>query len=87
MLASSQCGLLFCRPLPTLGLARCLSSLQHTLVIFLFFSLMWAFARNDFSLAYVAENSNRYLPLFYRLCAVWGGHEGSILLWVVILTL
>ena len=36
---------------------------------------------NDFSVAYVARQSNTELPLMYRISAVWGGHEGSLLLW------
>lgn len=44
-----------------------------------------AFAVNDFSLAYVAQNSHSSLPLMYRLAGVWGAHEGSILLWIFIL--
>ena len=44
------------------------------------------FAANDFSTAYVANNSNTALPLIYRLAAVWGGHEGSLLLWAFILS-
>ena len=47
--------------------------------------LAWSFYSNDFSVAYVAENSNSHLPWFYRLAAVWGAHEGSLLLWVLIL--
>ena len=43
------------------------------------------FAQNDFSVAYVAGNSNTALPLGYRLSAVWGGHEGSLLLWTTML--
>ena len=43
------------------------------------------FARHDFSVAYVAANSNTLLPLHYRLAAVWGGHEGSLLLWIFML--
>ncbi|MGI9307116.1 MAG: heme lyase CcmF/NrfE family subunit [Gammaproteobacteria bacterium] len=43
------------------------------------------FAANDFSVLYVAGNSNTSLPLFYRLAAVWGGHEGSLLLWAFML--
>jgi cytochrome c-type biogenesis protein CcmF len=46
-----------------------------------------AFGINDFSIAYVAANSHPSLPLMYRLTAVWGAHEGSILLWIVILNL
>jgi cytochrome c-type biogenesis protein CcmF len=49
--------------------------------------LAYSFAVNDFSVLYVASNSNSMLPLHYRLAAVWGGHEGSILLWVFMLTL
>jgi cytochrome c-type biogenesis protein CcmF len=49
--------------------------------------LAYSFAVNDFSVLYVASNSNSMLPLQYRLAAVWGGHEGSILLWVFMLTL
>lgn len=47
--------------------------------------LTYAFIQNDFSVAYVAQHSNTALPLEYRISAVWGGHEGSLLLWVVIL--
>lgn len=60
---------------------------QCLLVALLFFSLMLAFLNNDFSLLYVAQNSNSHLPWLYRIGAVWGGHEGSILLWVFILNL
>lgn len=52
-----------------------------------FSSLSYCFLVNDFSVAYVANNSNTSLPWFYRLCAVWGAHEGSLLLWVFILTI
>ena len=51
-----------------------------------FACLAWAFARNDFSVLYVAANSNTLLPLHYRLAAVWGAHEGSLLLWSLILS-
>lgn len=52
-----------------------------------FATLVMSFVSNDFSLSYVAINSNTQLPLMYRLCAAWGGHEGSLLLWVLILSL
>jgi len=55
------------------------------LVAFAFGCLVYAFVNNDFSVAYVAQNSNTTLPLHYRVAAVWGGHEGSILLWTLIL--
>jgi len=47
--------------------------------------LIYAFVYNDFSVIYVATNSNSALPLAYRISAVWGGHEGSLLLWSLIL--
>lgn len=47
--------------------------------------LTHAFMVQDFSVAYVAQNSNLELPWYYRFSAVWGGHEGSLLLWVLIL--
>ena len=47
--------------------------------------LVHAFVNNDFSVLYVAENSNSALPLFYRVSALWGAHEGSLLLWIFLL--
>lgn len=52
-----------------------------------FFSLFYLFATNDFSVQYVVNNSNTTLPLQYRLSAVWGSHEGSLLLWIWLLAL
>ena len=52
-----------------------------------FFVLMSAFLTNDFSVKYVAENSNTQLPILYKASAVWGAHEGSLLLWVFVLSL
>ncbi|HML92302.1 heme lyase CcmF/NrfE family subunit [Methyloceanibacter sp.] len=51
------------------------------------FTVVWSFVQNDFSVAYVAQNSNTHLPLIYRLTALWGAHEGSLLLWLWFLTL
>ncbi|MDB6041968.1 MAG: c-type cytochrome biosis protein CcmF [Gammaproteobacteria bacterium] len=48
--------------------------------------LITSFVGNDFSVAYIAENSNSALPLFYRVSAMWGAHEGSLLLWIFILS-
>lgn len=48
--------------------------------------LTWCFLRDDFSVAYVLTNSSLSLPWFYKMCAVWGGHEGSMLLWVLVLS-
>ena len=52
-----------------------------------FAALFYLFAVNDFSVQYVVNNSNRSLPIYYRLSAVWGSHEGSLLLWIWLLTL
>ncbi|MCC5957612.1 MAG: cytochrome c biogenesis protein CcsA, partial [Natronohydrobacter sp.] len=48
--------------------------------------LSLCFVRDDFSVLYVFNNSSRSLPIFYKICAVWGGHEGSMLLWVAVLS-
>ncbi|RMG28852.1 MAG: heme lyase CcmF/NrfE family subunit [Gammaproteobacteria bacterium] len=52
-----------------------------------FGALSWAFVHDDFSVLYVANNSNTALPLVYKLSAVWGSHEGSLLLWATVLSL
>lgn len=59
---------------------------------FVFVAIAWlcltaCFLRDDFSVIYVVSNSSVSLPWFYKVCAVWGGHEGSMLLWVAILSL
>jgi cytochrome c-type biogenesis protein CcmF len=69
-----------------MALARPSARLLFALVAFAFVCLTLSFVGNDFSVAYVATNSNRTLPLHYRITAVWGGHEGSILLWLLMLT-
>src|SRR5204863_4757862 len=58
---------------------------QFVFVAAAFGCLAYAFASNDFSVAYVESNSNSMLPLHYRISGVWGGHEGSILLWLLML--
>lgn len=50
-----------------------------------FATLATSFLQNDFSVAYVAANSNSHLPKIYQFCAVWGSHEGSLLLWLTLL--
>ncbi len=52
-----------------------------------FLCLCWAFLQDDFSVKYVANHSNTLLPVQYKISAVWGGHEGSLLLWVLTLAL
>ena len=59
---------------------------QFMLLLTAFVALAYAFQSHDFSVIYVAQNSNSALPWFYRLSAVWGAHEGSLLLWVLILS-
>jgi cytochrome c-type biogenesis protein CcmF len=51
-----------------------------------FASLAWSFWSHDFSVSYVAQHSNTKLPAIYRFAAVWGGHEGSLLLWLLMLS-
>jgi cytochrome c-type biogenesis protein CcmF len=63
------------------------SLMQLGLVAAAFALLVWAFIAQDFSVEYVARNSSSRLPLQYRVTAVWGAHEGSQLLWVLILSL
>jgi cytochrome c-type biogenesis protein CcmF len=69
-----------------MALARPSAKLLFALVAFAFVCLTISFINNDFSVAYVATNSNRLLPMHYRVTGVWGGHEGSILLWLLMLT-
>lgn len=68
-------------------ISRQLAYAQFIFVCISFLLLAYAFISNDFSINYVAANSNTHLPLIYRFCAVWGAHEGSLLLWVFILTI
>jgi len=65
--------------------ARAAAQTQALLVAFAFGCLTYAFVNNDFSVAYVVEHSNSALPLHYRIAGVWGGHEGSLLLWTLML--
>ena len=60
---------------------------QFLLILLAFCCLAYAFAAKDFSVLYVASTSNSQLPIQYRLAAIWGAHEGSLLLWVFILSI
>lgn len=81
--------------LPTLGIIKNQVQWQRlapslAIALFLammvsFLGLMAGFLYNDFSLVYVASHSNSLLPWYYKLSATWGGHEGSLLLWLTIL--
>jgi len=65
--------------------ARPLSKAQFVFLLISFLCLVYSFVVDDFSVAYVANNSNSALPVYYKISAVWGGHEGSLLLWVLIM--
>lgn len=81
--------------LPTVGvmrdyvawqrLAPSLAWAQFAAMIISFSALMAGFYYNDFSLVYVTQHSNTLLPWYYKLSATWGGHEGSLLLWMTIM--
>lgn len=69
-----------------MALARPLALGQFLFVALSFGALVHGFVVNDFTLVYVASHSNSQLPLAYRISATWGAHEGSLLLWVLILS-
>jgi len=69
-----------------MSLVRPLAVALFTCVAGAFLILVHAFVENDFSVAYVAANSNSLLPVWYRVAATWGAHEGSLLLWVLLLS-
>ena len=64
-----------------------ISTLQSTIIIICFFTLVAAFIISDFSLTTVYQNSHTLKPIFYKIAGTWGNHEGSLLLWVIILTI
>ncbi|WP_094752407.1 heme lyase CcmF/NrfE family subunit [Psychromonas sp. CD1] len=67
--------------------AKTFTLLQCVFVTLAFVILSYLFLINDFTVTYIALNSNSALPWYYRLSAVWGAHEGSLLLWVFLLSL
>jgi cytochrome c-type biogenesis protein CcmF len=66
--------------------AHNLATGQFVFTLLAFIALSIAFAQDDFTVKYVAQNSNSLLPMQYKLSAVWGAHEGSFLLWTLIMT-
>ena len=62
-----------------------LSALVFLATLISYYYLTISFMADDFSVAYVANNSNSLLPWYYKFSAVWGAHEGSMLLWVLVL--
>ena len=67
--------------------ARPMAMGQATFLTISFIALTYCFVVDDFSVAYVAHNSNSLLPTMFKVSAVWGAHEGSLLLWVLMLGL
>ncbi|HET6159422.1 MAG TPA: heme lyase CcmF/NrfE family subunit [Dongiaceae bacterium] len=72
---------------PWMQLAKPAALAQFAFVAFAFLALMNAFATSDFSVAIVTQHSHSQQPLIYKLSGTWGNHEGSLLLWVLILTI
>jgi len=68
-----------------IALARPVVQGQFIFVLIAFFCLAYSFVSSDFSVLNVANNSNTELPFHFRLAATWGSHEGSLLLWVLML--
>ncbi len=71
---------------PWIALAKPGAQALALLVTVSYLCLTQAFIANDFSVIYVAQHSNSLLPLQYRIAGVWGGHEGSLLLWMLMLS-
>lgn len=68
-----------------MSVGRSAASGQFIFLLVAFLCLTYSFIANDFSVLYVTNNSNTLLPIYYRISAVWGAHEGSLLLWVLCL--
>src|SRR5690554_3324779 len=65
--------------------ARPLAIAQATFLIISLIILGYGFVHDDFSISYIANNSNTQLPYFFKISAIWGAHEGSLLLWIAML--
>ncbi len=88
-LAQSVFGLAgaYTRRIEWMSVARPAVAGQFVFVALAFGCLTASFLGNDFSVRYVALNSNSALPAFYRVAAVWGAHEGSLMLWILVLSI
>ncbi len=69
-----------------MSVARTAAQGQFVFVVISFACLTWSFLQSDFSVAYVANHSQLALPTPYKISAVWGAHEGSLLLWILIMS-
>src|SRR5690554_5291245 len=65
--------------------ARPLAIAQATFLLISLYILGYGFVHDDFSISYIANNSNTALPYFFKISAIWGAHEGSLLLWIAML--
>jgi cytochrome c-type biogenesis protein CcmF len=70
-----------------MAVARTAANGHFFFVAFAFGCLVWAFVQSDFSVLYVANHSQLALPTIYKVSAVWGAHEGSLLMWILILAI
>ncbi len=86
LLACLQGALPWSKRLQSLRAIESIAVLQFVTVLTAFASLAYAYIVSDFSVANVAFNSNKDTPLLYKISGVWGNHEGSMLLWVLVLT-
>ncbi|MBM3506632.1 MAG: heme lyase CcmF/NrfE family subunit [Alphaproteobacteria bacterium] len=68
------------------AVARPAAGIQFLMAAVAFFALMYCFVQSDFSVATVFQSSHSLKPLLYKVTGVWGNHEGSLLLWILILT-
>ncbi|HID46349.1 MAG TPA: c-type cytochrome biogenesis protein CcmF, partial [Chromatiaceae bacterium] len=68
------------------AIAKPAARLQFLFIAIAFGCLTWSFLQSDFSVLYVASNSNTALPTMFKFSAVWGAHEGSLLLWALTLS-
>ncbi len=68
-----------------MGSGDAIAAGMFVFLLFSFFCLLVAFVQDDFTVAYVANNSNSALPMQYKVSAIWGAHEGSFLLWTLIM--
>jgi cytochrome c-type biogenesis protein CcmF len=91
LILGTSCAL-FAVMVPTIGIVKKQASLRdyvwplsYTAFVFITLSMILlgvSFSLDDFSVTYIAQHSNSHLPLFFKVAAVWGGHEGSLLFWV-----
>ena len=72
--------------LDELGISMRLANTTFFVTLLSFICLTYSFVVSDFSLIITSQNSNSELPLLYKITGVWGNHEGSILLWLLVMT-